>query len=181
MTIDINYPGESTRDTKYPKLRSTEKSYFLNLELETKNISIKSTRFAFEFYMIQLGEEGMQSSSTKYIDDQYTPGKITNESIHSLYQFYFLQGIFNVWQVISSSAFYKSSMLWKPIVYQSIERSNSESTLMHVYDLNNTISLDQTRDQGIFRALFDWPYVSAFNLSLGRSNDSKTRNTVHFK
>ena len=66
-------------------------------------------------------------------------------------------------------------MLWKPIVYQSIERSISNRTLMHVYDLNNTLSLDQTRDQGIFRALFNKPYLSAFNISLGRTNDSKTR------
>ena len=30
--------------------------------------------------MIQLGEEGMDLSSTKYIDDQYTPGKIPIEA-----------------------------------------------------------------------------------------------------
>lgn len=75
MTIDIDYPGQSTRETNHPKLRSTPKTYFLNIALEAKSIPIESTRFALEFYLFELGSGGTQLSSTKYIDDQYTPGR----------------------------------------------------------------------------------------------------------
>ena len=64
-------------------------------------------------------------------------------------------------------------MLWKPVVYQTVERSNAEHTLMLIYDLYNTLSLDQSIDQGIFRSLYKKPDLSAFNISLGRSKDSK--------
>jgi hypothetical protein len=105
-----------------------------------------------EFYLIQYGIEGMQYNSTKYIDDQYTPG------------------IFNVCQIQSFSPLYSSSMLWKPIVYQSTDRSVDKNTLMNIYDLKNNVIL-QSSDQGIFRALFRNFYVSAFNISLGRQKD----------
>ena len=82
LVIDINYPGESTRDTKFPKLRSTPKSYFLNIALQADNYTLPHTRFALEFYIIQLGKEGTQLSKTRYIDDQYTPG--INQSLLKL-------------------------------------------------------------------------------------------------
>jgi hypothetical protein len=62
-------------------------------------------------------------------------------------------------------------MLWKPIVYQSVDRSVEKNTLMEIYDLKNNVSLQQSIDQGIFRALYDVSYVSAFNISLGREKD----------
>ena len=62
-------------------------------------------------------------------------------------------------------------MLWKPVVYQSADRSIERNTLMTVYDLKNNITLDQSIDQGIFKALYNKTYVSAFNVSLGRAND----------
>lgn len=62
------------RDSKFPKLSSTPKTYFINVALKADNFSLSNTRFAFEFYIIQLGVEGTKFSSTKYIDDQYTPG-----------------------------------------------------------------------------------------------------------
>jgi hypothetical protein len=62
-------------------------------------------------------------------------------------------------------------MLWKPIVYQSNERSVDKNTLMQIYDLKNNISLNQPIDQGIFRSLYKAFYVSAFNISLGREKD----------
>lgn len=62
------------RDTKFPKLRSTPKSYFLNIALKADNVTLSNTRFALEFYIIQLGVEGTKLSSSRYIDDQYTPG-----------------------------------------------------------------------------------------------------------
>jgi hypothetical protein len=62
-------------------------------------------------------------------------------------------------------------MLWKPVVYQSVDRSIEKNTLMTVYDLKNNISLQTSIDQGIFRALYNKPYVSAFNVSLGRAKD----------
>ncbi|CAF1232747.1 unnamed protein product [Adineta steineri] len=153
LTIDINYPGESIRDTKFPKLRSTPKSYFLNIALKADNYTSPKTRFAMEYYIIQLGVEGTQLSTSKYIDDQYTPG------------------IFNVWRVESLSPIYLSSMLWKPVVYQSDDRSIEKNTLMNVYNLSNKIDLQPLIDQGIFIALYKKPYVSAFNISFGRAND----------
>ena len=62
-------------------------------------------------------------------------------------------------------------MLWKPVVYQSIDRSLEKTTLMNVYTLRNNISLQPTIDQGIFNALYMKPYVSALNISLGRAGD----------
>ncbi|CAF4230067.1 unnamed protein product, partial [Rotaria magnacalcarata] len=73
LNVDINYPGESMRDLKFPKLHSTPKSYFLNIALKADNYTLPNTRFALEFYIIQLGIEGTHFSSSKYIDDQYTP------------------------------------------------------------------------------------------------------------
>ncbi|UJR26977.1 hypothetical protein I4U23_008284 [Adineta vaga] len=153
LTIDVNYPGETTRDTKFPKLRSTPKSYFLNIAIQADNLTSTRTRFAMEFYLIQLGIEGTQLSTSRYIDDQYTPG------------------IFNVWQIKSRSPIYSSSMLWKPVVYQSVDRSIEKNTLMTVYDLENNITLQEFIDQGIFRALYNGPYVSALNVSFGRAKD----------
>ena len=72
----------------------------------------------------------------------------------------------------SRSSLYTSSMLWKPIVYQSVERTTEQNTLMQIYSLKNNASL-QSQDQGIFRALYQQPYVSAFSVSLGRSKDSE--------
>jgi hypothetical protein len=62
-------------------------------------------------------------------------------------------------------------MLWKPVVYQSVDRSIEKNTLMEIYDLENNISLEPFIDQGIFNALYVEPYVSAFNISLGRAKD----------
>ncbi|CAF0879835.1 unnamed protein product [Rotaria sordida] len=153
LTIDINYPGESMRDVKFPKLCSTPKSYFLNIALKANNYTLPNTRFALEFYIIQLGIEGTQFSSSRYIDDHYTPG------------------IFNVWQIKSLNPIYSTSILWKPVVYQSIDRSVEKTTLMEIYDLKNNISLEKSIDQGIFNSFYVQPYVSAFNISLGRAKD----------
>jgi len=62
-------------------------------------------------------------------------------------------------------------MLWKPVVYQSVDRSIEKNTLMEIYDLENNISLQPSIDQGIFIALYDKLYVSGFNISLGRAKD----------
>ncbi|CAF1985250.1 unnamed protein product [Rotaria magnacalcarata] len=153
LNVDINYPGESMRDLKFPKLHSTPKSYFLNIALKADNYTLPNTRFALEFYIIQLGIEGTHFSSSKYIDDQYTPG------------------IFNVWQIQSLSSIYPSSMLWKPVVYQGVDRKVEKTTLMAIYDLRNNVILTPSIDQGIFNSLYSKPYVSAFNISLGRPKD----------
>ena len=75
LTVDISYPGESTRDAKFPKMQSTPKSYFLNLALRADNYTLARTRFAFEFYVIQLRSDGSELTSSKFIDDHFTPGK----------------------------------------------------------------------------------------------------------
>ncbi len=62
-------------------------------------------------------------------------------------------------------------MLLKPVVYQSVDRSIEKNTLMEIYDLENNISLQPFIDQGIFIALYEKPYVSGFNISLGRAKD----------
>ncbi len=66
-------------------------------------------------------------------------------------------------------------MLWKPIVYGTVKRTTEDNTLMQIYDLENNVLLDQSNDQGIFRALYKQFYISAFNISLGCSKDSKSK------
>jgi hypothetical protein len=71
----------------------------------------------------------------------------------------------------SNKALYPSSMLWKPVVYLSEERSIEENTLMQVYSIKNNITLDQNIDQGIYYSILPKPNVSAFNVSLGETAD----------
>ncbi|CAF4458076.1 unnamed protein product [Rotaria magnacalcarata] len=78
LTVDIMYPGETVRESKFPKLRTTPKSYFLNIAFQANKFSLPKTRFAFEFYLILPGIDGSKISSSKFIDDQYTPGKQLN-------------------------------------------------------------------------------------------------------
>ena len=80
-------------------------------------------------------------------------------------------GIFNAWQLKSLGPLYPSSMLWKPVVYRGPERSVENTTLMTVYSLVNNITLEPTIDRGLFNALYLQPYVSGFNISLGRAKD----------
>jgi len=74
LKIDILYPGEAMRDSKFPKLRTEPSSYFLNIALQANNYSFISPRFAFELYIISPAVEYPIISSSRYIDDQYTPG-----------------------------------------------------------------------------------------------------------
>ena len=92
-------------------------------------------------------------------------------SIQILIFRFFYSGIFNVWQMKSLSPLYFSSMLWKPIVYQTTDRTVERNTLMQMYDLKNLLSSRSFTDQGIFQSLYTVPYISAFNISLGRQND----------
>jgi hypothetical protein len=121
-----------------------------------------------EFYIMQRGIEGTQLSTSKYIDDQYTPGR--NASFIIINHIFISTGIFNVWQMKSLSPTYSSSMLWKPVVYQSVDRSIEKNTLMEIYDLKNNIPLSKS-DQGIFNALYGPLFVSGFNISFGRAKD----------
>ncbi len=66
---------------------------------------------------------------------------------------------------------YPSSMLWKPVVYQSEDRTIEQNTLMKVYGIKNNVRLDPKIDQGIFYSILPQPTVSAFNISLGQAND----------
>jgi hypothetical protein len=86
---------------------------------------------------------------------------------------FIVQGIFNVWQLKSLSPIFTSSMLWKPVVYQQQDRSIEQSTLMKIYPLKTNIVLQSTIDRGIFNAFYKEPYVSALNISLGRTNDGQ--------
>ncbi len=71
-------------------MQSTLKSYFLNIALKADNIIEQSTRFAFEFYVIQYGIQGTQLTSTRYIDDQYTPGMILKQKNFKIKFHFFL-------------------------------------------------------------------------------------------
>ncbi|CAM4772897.1 unnamed protein product [Rotaria magnacalcarata] len=153
LTVDIMYPGETVRESKFPKLRTTPKSYFLNIAFQANKFSLPKTRFAFEFYLILPGIDGSKISSSKFIDDQYTPG------------------IFTVWKLRTLSSLYPGSMLWKPVVYQSAERSIEQNTLMEIYKIKNNVALDSHIDQGIYYSILPHPMVSAFNISLGQTKD----------
>lgn len=71
----------------------------------------------------------------------------------------------------SFSPIYTSSMLWKPVVYQSADRSIEHTTLMQVGPIKNNIALEFLVDKGIFNALVNQSFVSGFNLTLGRTKD----------
>ncbi|CAF3422962.1 unnamed protein product, partial [Rotaria sp. Silwood2] len=79
--------------------------------------------------------------------------------------------IFNVFQTKTIDTIYPASLLWKPVVYQSEDRTVEQNTLMHIYDLKNNVTIDRNIDQGIFYSFLAYPSVSAFNISLGEVND----------
>jgi len=128
-----------------------------------------------ELYVISPAIENPTLSSSRYIDDQYTPGR------NHLFYFrnkkkFFLIGIFNVWQMkASEKSLYPSSMLWKPVVYLSEERTIEDNTLMQIYPIKNQITLDENIDQGIYYSIFAKPNVSAFNVSLGATTDGMNK------
>jgi hypothetical protein len=99
-----------------------------------------------------INKEGSKMFSSRFIDDQFTPG------------------IFNVWQLKSLSDMYPYSMLWKPVVYQSKDRTIEQNTLMQTYSLKNIAMLDNNTD-GIFHSILSNPNVAAFNVSLGQAKD----------
>lgn len=82
VTVDVIYPGESTRDSKFPKLKTGGSSYFLNIALKANNYSYEQSRFAYELYIIGPGKEGFTTTKTRFIDDQYTPGKYHQRFVH---------------------------------------------------------------------------------------------------
>ncbi len=75
LKIDIVYPGETKRDSKFPKLKTEPSSYFVNIALKATNVSFTKSRFAFELYLIVPAVEYPSLSTSRYIDDQYTPGR----------------------------------------------------------------------------------------------------------
>jgi hypothetical protein len=169
LTIDIIYPGESTRDSKFPKLKTESSSYFLNIALKANNYSYANSRFAFELYIIGPGKEGFSTTKSRFIDDQYTPGK------HQRFLFIkniFSIGSFYVWQLNShDESLYSSSMLWKPVVYLTEDRSIEDNTLMQVYGMQNNVTRDEMMDRGIYLSLLPQPYISALNVSIGAYGD----------
>lgn len=70
---------------------------------------------------------------------------------------------------------YPSSMLWKPIVYLTDDRSVEDNTLMQIYDIENGISINSTTDRGMAFSLFHEPYVSIMKVSIGASSDGRRR------
>lgn len=154
LTVDINYPGESIRDSKFPKLKTEPSSYFLNIALKANIYSYKNSRFTFELFFIAPGKEGYSTKKTRFIDDQYTPGS------------------FNVWQLNSlEESLHPSSMLWKPVVYLTEDRSIEDNTLMQIKKIQNNVIRDETIDQGIYLSLLPQPYISALNVSIGAYGD----------
>lgn len=92
-----------------------------------------------------------------------------------------LLGSFNVWELKSNqNNIYPSSMLWKPVAYLTDERSVEDNTLMHVYDLQNSITINSTVDRGMFLSLFTQPYVSAMKVSIGASSDGRGKEMKTF-
>ncbi len=75
LTVNVSYPGAAVRDTKFPKLKTEPSSYFLNIALQANNYSYANSRFAFEIYFIAPGKEGFNTKKSRFIDDQYTPGR----------------------------------------------------------------------------------------------------------
>lgn len=86
--------------------------------------------------------------------------------------FFFSIGSFNVWQLNSlEESLHPSSMLWKPVVYLTEDRSIEDNTLMQIYKIQNNVIRDETIDQGIYLSLLPQPYISALNVSIGAYGD----------
>lgn len=130
----------------------------MNIAFQADGYNQSKTRFGLEFYLMSFDQAGFKSYSSRYIDDQYTPG------------------IFNVWQLRTIDVLYKSSMLWKPVVYLDDSRSIEQNTLMQIYSLKNNLPLLDS-DQGIYRSLYKpaASYVTGMNVSWGQANDGKKR------
>ena len=75
LSVDIVYPGMSMRDTKFPKLQTEPSSYYLNIAFQANNYTYVNPRFAFEMYLMNPGRQGFVTKKSRFIDDQYTPGK----------------------------------------------------------------------------------------------------------
>ena len=73
--MDVNFPGASIRDTKFPKLKTEPSSYFLNIALKANNYSYVNPRFAYELLFIGPWKEGFVTKKSRFIDGQYTPGR----------------------------------------------------------------------------------------------------------
>ena len=71
-------------------------------------------------------------------------------------------------------------MLWKPVSYLSDDRSVEDNSLMHVYDLQNGITINSTVERGMFLSLYRQPYVSAMKVSIGASGDGRRRGMKTF-
>ena len=117
------------RDSKFPKLQVSNEGYYLDIVFQADGYNQSKTRFGLEYYLMSFDQDGFSSSSSKYIDDHYTPG------------------IFKVWQLKSLGDYYKSSMIWKPVVYLDDSRSIEQNTLMQTYKLKNGLILQEV-DQG---------------------------------
>jgi len=155
VNVSIVYPGETQRDSKFPKLKTSPKSYFINMAIQANNYSEPNIRLAIEFYLITPSDKGSEISKSRFIDDQFTPG------------------IFNVWQLKTLGNLYPSSMLWKPVVYLSEDRTIEQNTLMQVYlPISNNVTIDPSVDRGIFHSILPSPHVvSGFLVSLGQASD----------
>jgi len=154
LAVDVLFPGEKMRDKQFPKLQISDEGFYLDIVFQANQYTNTKTRFGCEFYLMSYDKEGLSISSSRFIDDHYTPG------------------IFNVWQLKRNDNLYKGSMLWKPVVYLDDSRSIEQNTLMQIYPLINSIALKDT-DQGIYRSFYKSPasYVSSFNVSWGQAND----------
>ncbi|CAF0729854.1 unnamed protein product [Didymodactylos carnosus] len=159
LNVEIVYEGIKMRDKKFPKLSTTPTSYFLNIELKAAKLNSSRSRFAIELLTTGFSDHEPKISSSRYIDDQYTPG------------------IFSVWQLKTpSGSLYPAHLIWKPAVYRSAGRSIEDNTLMTIYGLKN-VSIDKTIDRGLIDALYRIKYPYAFNISFGRSKDGFFKKT----
>lgn len=156
LDVDVLFPGEQMRDDQFPKLQISDEGYYLNLVFQANGYNNSKTRFGMELYLMSFDKAGLRIFSSRYIDDQYTPG------------------IFSVWQLKTLDDLYKSSMLWKPVVYFDDTRSIEQNTLMQIYPIQNDVAL-KDNDQGIYRSFYKpaASYVSSFNVSWGQANDGE--------
>ena len=59
-----------------------KKSFFVNIAFQAHNYSSSKTRFAFELYLTSHGNnQGARIFSSRFIDDQYTPGRNNNPKV----------------------------------------------------------------------------------------------------
>ncbi|XP_045156668.2 glycosylated lysosomal membrane protein B-like [Mercenaria mercenaria] len=157
FSIQLSAYSSSGRESQLPHLEYSENITQFDLNIDHVWTNLSMSRFGIEMVMLGGGKDEMKVDETRSIDDEYTPGVFT---------------IFN-WLTRGGDTGF---LQWKPVCYQSLERSRSEATGMKHYGIQaltdeNKNILRDTLAYGYYGENFTTQMSQAANLSFGLSKD----------